>query len=235
MSYILDALKKSEEKRNTLQRSSTATLVTPTSVSESNRFALPLMLLCLVFVLGWLLLQWQEPDQHEGIEVQHVIPVDRAVISNSISERVATVAMEQQSQASALEQGSVSAMPDKKETIIHIEQEQPVFTPLTPTSPLSRVKPTAQLTHHQGEPNMDQKNVKSVYDLPLAQQQSLPRIHIEGHIYDADPDVRMVIINGHVRREKQSISAELSLQEIIPDGVILNYQGRIFKLGVFDQ
>ena len=234
MSYILDALKKSEEKRSALQQASNPMIVTPASTSVSYHFGLPLMFILLLFVLGWLLLQWQGSDQREGVEVQNVIPANGAVILDSTSERVATIEAEQQSQASAFQQDSLSALLNKEEAIIHIEQEQPVFIPLTPTSPLSRIKPTLQLSRHQDQPNLDQKNVKSVYDLPLTQQQSLPRIHIEGHIYDPDPDVRMVIINGHVRREKQTISAGLSLQEITPDGVIINDKGRMFKVKVFD-
>jgi len=62
----------------------------------------------------------------------------------------------------------------------------------------------------------------------------MPEIKIEGHIYDIDPHARMVIINGLVRKEKHSIGSDMLLQEITSDGVIINYKGDLFHIGVFD-
>jgi general secretion pathway protein B len=77
-------------------------------------------------------------------------------------------------------------------------------------------------------------NTRSIFELSPAEQRSMPKITIEGHIYDADSQVRMVIINGKVRKENQFVSDGLMLQKITPDGVILDYRGKVFHLGVFD-
>jgi len=55
-------------------------------------------------------------------------------------------------------------------------------------------------------------------DLPVHIQQALPPIRIEGHIYDANPSARMVIINGHVRREGQQLEGGLRLEGITETG-----------------
>lgn len=69
--------------------------------------------------------------------------------------------------------------------------------------------------------------------LPVGVQQSLPKIDIAGHIYDENPSVRMVFINGQIRREGDSIAPGLRLTAITPDGVQFSYRDTPFRIELF--
>jgi len=115
-----------------------------------------------------------------------------------------------------------------------VEQRRPVFAPITPASALNRLDVSTPHQDTDQPQALDTTTVKSIFELSQNQQQAMPKIKIEAHLYDDDPRSRMVIINGKVRREKQTIGAGLVLQEITPDGVLLHYQGSVYHMGVFD-
>lgn len=81
----------------------------------------------------------------------------------------------------------------------------------------------------------NKKSIPKRSELPVDVQQSLPDIHIEGHIYDPSPASRMVVINGHMRREGQSLASGIRLEQITEHGIILNRQGMRFRITVFGQ
>jgi len=64
-------------------------------------------------------------------------------------------------------------------------------------------------------------------------QNILPSINIAGHIYADVPASRMVMINGQITHEGDAISPGLTLEAITPDGIILMFQGIRFHMGVF--
>jgi len=122
-------------------------------------------------------------------------------------------------------------------TVAHTESDAvPVFQPITPTSPVSRgMSEFPESGNDISQAASANAGIGSLSELPVSVQRSLPAINIEGHIYDDNPATRMVIVNGKIRREKQTIGNGLRLEEITPDGVILSYQGNVFHLGVFER
>lgn len=70
-------------------------------------------------------------------------------------------------------------------------------------------------------------------ELPLAIQQELPRINISAHFYDADPAARIVSVRGNVLHEGQEVAAGLKLEKITPDGVVLSYKDYHFFRSAF--
>jgi len=70
-------------------------------------------------------------------------------------------------------------------------------------------------------------------ELPVSVQQSLPPIQISGHIFDNKPQARMVFINGHIQRQGDNISPQLRLLAITPSGVELDFRGTSFRIDIF--
>lgn len=70
-------------------------------------------------------------------------------------------------------------------------------------------------------------------ELPLAIQQELPRINISAHFYDADPAARIVSVRGNVLHEGQEVAAGLKLEKITPEGVVLSYKDYHFFRSAF--
>jgi len=246
MSYILDALKKSEAKRGNAPIAASAPVIAAPTKSKLQRMFVLLAFIILALLAGWMLAQWQQTAQqvHEDIAPRSAIPspaTPSAAPPSPASPSPATPSPATPSPATPTpaKPNPLPALSQLKQVPVHIEHNAPMFTSLTAAPPSTTAKhivaPVDQHSAVEGSRINGNSPIVSLRSLPIAQQQMMPVINIEGHIYDADPSARMVIINGKVRKEKQMISAGLRLQEITADGVILQYKGTLYRMGVFDQ
>ncbi len=94
---------------------------------------------------------------------------------------------------------------------------------------------TARADHRAGGGSVEQwapaRNVLDVAELPPSLRKSLPRLELTGHLYSlAHPHARKVILNGIALKERQYLDDDLRVSEITPDGVILDFHGRLFRL-----
>lgn len=294
MSYILDALNKSEQQRGDRAQSAIVAPVNPAPPAK-RRLALPAILLTTALLVAWGIVQINRDEEHPSSgSTSQVGPTTQTVPTAQIhptshisltpqtamappstasqlktSSTTPPAAPRQQPVASAQAQPIVPVQPpapatlphpvartETSETSVRSQPKQiatqseavPIFKPITPTSSVSRMAapsldvptpdvPTPDVpTGQKGQAQAAQAetDILAISELPLAVQQALPAIHIDGHIYDDNPAKRMVIINGKTYREKQQITGGLKLEEITPNGVILNFQGHVFHLGVFE-
>jgi len=246
MSYILDALKKSEQQRSSMSLPITTPTSAPQPASATSRFRLPLILLAIALAAGWFFVRFQQPVQHsppplktaQTASIRHETHPSTTQPRNRDhaipSSRTAPAPATHEPQSST----SIAPRPDAHQApkIRSKADSIPVFKPITPVSPVSRASnPLPELADETAQASPAETNIVSWRELPLSVQQSLPPINIEGHIYDENPAVRMVIINGKIRREKQSLGNMLKLEEITPNGVILSYQRHVFHMGVFEK
>jgi general secretion pathway protein B len=196
MSFILDALKKSETER---QQQSTAEFSSvPTSSGNPNParwlWALGLLLLVNFAVLIGILLK-------PSPTADAVDPNPNAVIaqeaSNSFEEQVA-VAIE----------------------------SQPEAAPVTAPAPVSRANyappPASSRTSVAAVPTID--------ELRLEGSLQIEELHLDIHVYSELPADRFVFINMNKHREGSQTAEGPVVREIRTDGVVLEYQGRIFLL-----
>jgi len=105
--------------------------------------------------------------------------------------------------------------------------------PIQPT-PKTDAPVPAETTASTQKSTSEPVSIPNVMELPAHIQNTLPTIQISGHIYDATPANRMIIINGHVEREGRYISDNTILDSITEDGIILNHSGTLFSMTVFD-
>lgn len=68
--------------------------------------------------------------------------------------------------------------------------------------------------------------ITELRDLPGNFQSALSGLKVEVHNFDADAQRRFVLINGHRYREGQSLPLGPRLVEIVPEGMVFEYQGR---------
>lgn len=73
--------------------------------------------------------------------------------------------------------------------------------------------------------------VPHLVELPLSFQKSIPDLTFNSHVFASDPQARRVMINGHYLRPGDSFSG-LVVEQITEDGVVLSKQGQRFRLGV---
>jgi len=228
MSFILDALNKSETNRaDRLPGTRAPRTVSPLKQHRSMKptvITVIVVLLVITFSL-WL---WLQP------------PAEQTLTSST-------------SQPSPAPKEKVPADPTSFATTPAWERSQLSAQPLTTTSnvykqsdgealPLATPDELSALANknitHPAEPEQASDvsaNIPNRQELSSTEQASLPALRIEGHIYDPSPSRRMVIINGEIAHEKQRMNNSILVEEITPTGAILNNHGTVFHIGTFDK
>ena len=110
-----------------------------------------------------------------------------------------------------------------------VEATQPKTAPVQPPTP---IKTSPESSPREIKPVKPSNKVLSIKELPAAIKGSLPELKMTVHSYNEQPQSRFVVMNNNTIREGQSINADLKVEQITPNGVILNYQGHRFVLGI---
>lgn len=76
------------------------------------------------------------------------------------------------------------------------------------------------------------QNLPSSQQLPEEIQRNIPEITLAGHTYSETPGQRMVIINNKILREGNTLDGNIRLVEITWDGVVLDYNGTKFQQNI---
>lgn len=66
------------------------------------------------------------------------------------------------------------------------------------------------------------------YELPYNVRKDLPALTISVHVYSATPAQRFVIIDGERKVEGDTVHDGLTLREIRPNGIVLEFHGHRF-------
>ena len=235
MSYILDALKKSDQQRNlgtppTLQFAQ-ATMPARKQSSYVHYGVLAVLLFAGV-AIGWLC-PWQDEQPARAAEPIAARPVIANTNQTLLPPRPDQVAMAETPEqklpvpSPALAAPAISA---KKLAIpVVAEQEQklpvpspapaaPVVTPKEPAIPVAAVQ---------------EQKVTTLSELPLAIQHEIPDMKIQLHSYSNKSVNSIVSINSRMLKEGESLAPGLKLEQITPDGVILSYKGYRFQHGIW--
>ncbi|MEE4242238.1 MAG: general secretion pathway protein GspB, partial [Desulfopila sp.] len=64
-------------------------------------------------------------------------------------------------------------------------------------------------------------------------RETVPPLHLAGHVYSSDPQLRMILINKSIVREKERIEKDFILEEITPEGVILRSGDIRFRMKAY--
>ena len=202
MSFILDALKKSETERQEQTGAEFSNVPSSSGEPQSFRWLWILALLLLVNVvvlLGVLLRDEKVPDTPAPVEQTSVEQSQPA--SASFEDRVAEARQNQPA-------------PDTTTA-----EPQPLQTANTAPVELSTQ------TVSQSRPRL-----MTIDELRLNGTLVLPELHIDIHVYAEDPAERFVFINMKKHREHSQLDEGPVVAEITTDGVILKHQGSTFLL-----
>jgi Type II secretion system protein B len=78
--------------------------------------------------------------------------------------------------------------------------------------------------------SVSREGLLELWQLTEAEQKYLQGLDVSFHVHSNDPAKRAVIINGLRAREGQSLGEDLRLAEIVPDGIVLEFQGQFVHL-----
>ncbi|MBT8103843.1 MAG: general secretion pathway protein GspB [Gammaproteobacteria bacterium] len=203
MSFILDALKKSETDRQ--QQSAAEFAGVPTS---NDRPGIPrwlwllgaLLAINLVVLLGLLLRPAATPANIQSTTVDEI--EDTTIDPPSFAQQVAAAKQ------------SVSAPQEAAEPSAAESQPTPEVTP--------GVVYSATPSNASALPTIHEARANGTVDLP--------ELHLDIHVFSDVPEDRFVFINMSKHREKSALSEGPVVEEITPEGVVLEYRGTSFLL-----
>ena len=242
MSYILEALKKSEQERERERGAlpDIKSVHTPSSTSQaSERRWWPFILLGLVVIAGATL---------TVVYFDKIIPPsDQVLLDHSPS---STIVEQQVAQAPAKRESEHAATkpvkkPDERETSTEknvsppVEQKKQnvVFSEqqLQHDDVIGNVaeqrEQAAETEAQQTKSgNTERPAAVAISDIPDSVRKRIPNIAFEGHVYSSVPERRSIMINGHKRREGDTIGDDLLVREITGEGAEFEFQGYRFRL-----
>jgi general secretion pathway protein B len=202
MSFILDALKKSETERQ--EQTGAEFSNVPSSSGEPQSFRwlwiLALLLLVNVIVLFGILLR-----DDEATDV--AAPVERTPVEQS--------------------QPASSSFEDR---VAEARESQPVPDTTTTEPSTSQSANTAPVEAPPQAVAQSRPRLMTIDELRLNGTLQLPELHIDIHVYAEDPAERFVFINMKKQRENSQLDEGPVVAEITTDGVILKHQGSTFLL-----
>jgi len=208
MSYILEALKKSEQQRKqgdvpTLQTIHLPRPEQPTTASWPY-LVIVLLLVSLAFVLGWLQ-PWQD---------------------RQVAEATPALAQPQPK--------AESAAPAAPVTPVTPARPEPVVAPpVVAAAPVVKQPPASQASADSSvRPSLEIGAVPYLTDLPELVQQAIPQMNFAGHVYSSNAKQRSVIINGRSMGEGDRVIEGLAVEQITHDGVVFNYRGQLFRMDI---
>ncbi len=77
---------------------------------------------------------------------------------------------------------------------------------------------------------LDPRVVPFLSQLPEDFQRALPPMTVNIHVYVPDESARLLFINNRQVQKGEWLSGAVRLEEIVPDGAVLSYQGVRFRL-----
>ena len=236
MSFILDALRKSEHER----RMETAPDIMHTPVAVT-REQLPMWAIALIGALAAALLAvgvysiWQRYADAETATTQGR-PVPPARTGFEAEPPAAQESVQAGASATPTIQDSRVAPPpavDQPATDSITVESTPVEA-VRAAPPPSIAEPVATSTSTPSVPARlpraaQRERLPNYTDL-LADGMNVGALQMQLHVHSSTPANRFVVINGSRRREGDRFSDGLVIEEIVPEGAILSYQGRSFLL-----
>jgi general secretion pathway protein B len=255
MSYILEALKKSDRERKQGKVPTLETMPDPAEPRRRrNRPLWPLVLLGFlalsgVFFGAWLYLREPFPVPTSPTEAslpaspsqETSIPTGDTTAPGALPTGTGNPEppLDQRQTASGMNRGETTAViqePAPPETTPTFEEEIAVPPGDETLEPASSVEanPDEEVEESSPEPtDQGEAAIVKLENLPSELQDELPEIKIDVHLYSENPAARRASINGRLLREGQLVGPGLHLEEITRQGVVLSFRSRKFSVSVF--
>ncbi len=226
MSSILDALKKSERQRS-LGRDLIFRNASHDAAPRLTGFAVAVLvtLLLLAVAIGALLFNLREPELPlpPAITPTEIPAPPTDSDANSTQERINPIPLP----APTVRMESVPAVDNKAQSSPQtaVVKKKPVTTKSTISVPAPRVpeQPLPATGTSAGE-------TPWLSSLPASFRSSLPPLVVNIHVYSPDQSQRILYINNRPVQQGERIEGGVVVEEIVHDGVVLQYRGQRFRL-----
>jgi len=255
MSYILDALKKSDQERKQGDVPNLQTIHIPVNTEPKAPLGLygfiVFLLLALAFVIGLVIANKAPPgivavpdSSDESLnrsETQPVKQPTKQILNHSVPASVpepvsgpvkkAAIAKPLINQNAKInESHKVKVKPDKTADDFN-QQKRPQADQTNQSEQMVRQE-------NEGDSNEIKKGLSNLKDIPYLHelpdylQQSVPQMSFAGHVYSSDGQNRSVIINDVFMSEGDSVLPGIDVIEITPAGVVFSLHDDYFRVDI---
>ena len=209
MSYILDALKKSEQERGNGSIPGVQT-VHSSSLNYNNKKTYWPYILIAAVLLNLVAIIYFVLDKENNTIVEDVATKDQST-TEIINAPAKTIEQTQE---------------ENKQTAQVTATEKPITLNTVETSSEKQTAPAASREISSN------RTIVEYYDLPEHIKQQLPKIIITAHVYSSNPAQRSIVINNNFMEESEYVIDDLVLYEITRDGAIFSYHETLFHRGI---
>jgi len=230
MSYILDALRKSERERRRGSIPDPMTVQEPLPHEKRKRTVWPFVIMAALLINAvifglWFGLRHTQKGPVVGQEVNRNI---QELQADNVPQSISEIKDKQQYIPNKDIPHTGKLPPVKRQEHIIKEKEHTSIT-------MERISPDNKSSETETDkeiPPPDKTKLYSLNELPSSVRQKLPDFSLSVFLYADEPDARMVRVNGNKMKEGQYLTTGLKLEEIIPDGVIFSYLDYRFRIGI---
>ncbi len=238
MSYILDALKKSERER-ALDNISTLSPVIPVPLSVDNKWPRRWIALGMLVLIGLLIWKYQAPLHQVASSYLH--KAKNVVVNVSMPDPVGESARTGEAQSQAVETpvSDVSKQVTQSAAPITMEDDT---APFDVSSSVAKVEAKPVPGAEEGKSGASQPvpespgntalveskqepEVLSLNQAPEVLRQKLSGLTLAAVSYAKDAQKRFVLVNNQMYREGDALPGGIVIEEITSDGIITAYQG----------
>jgi general secretion pathway protein B len=222
MSSILDALKKSERQRS-LGRDLIFRNASHDATPRLTGFAVAVLfaLVLLVVAIGALLFSLREPELPVAL-----LPAEKS--TPPADNPTSTKQGSGDAKVAVAPAAPADAVPGVDSTTHSGSQTAPALS--KPVSPKLEKFVDAPPSPVQARPAQGSGSIPWISDLPNGFRNSLPPLAVNIHVYSPDRTKRILYINNHPVKQGDQIEGGVIIEEIVHDGVVLQYRGQRFKL-----
>lgn len=245
MSYILEALKKSEQERQ-IGHVPDLSVVQETPTRAAPRWPRWLLAALLLNVAILAVLAWRVWDARTPETMASAPPAPAVEPAPAQPEASTTVGAD----TSAAPDASVSALlsagePAQSAAIVPNEAPAPELPepvsqmPMPAAEPMEAVQPATDAQAQLGPDLEPLPPVESVdaatavsrwEDLPAEQRDGLPVPRIDVHVFAQEPERRFVLINLRKYQQGDTLDDGAVIETILADGIVLSYQGQQYRV-----
>lgn len=236
MSYILDALKKSEQQR---QRGAAPSLVAAQVTDAAPRqpagllYGLAVAALLVVGIAIGMLRPWQAAAP--ALQSVAVKPPEAVVPSPPPAPATVEITIKTERQTPVPAPTTPPALPPagdavKPQVPVPAAQTVPSKSAAAPEKKASSPAPERPAGARPADA-APERMPTTFAELPASIQQEIPKLSILFHIHSGNPKDGLVGINDRTFREGDAVEPGLVLEQITPDGMILTYKGYRFLRG----
>jgi len=226
MSYILDALRKSEQERQPGTPVRPDGPVHDVSIPWRGGWLLAIGALLLFILLVAAIVFWRNTVNRISSEAEVSVTTPNAAPTTAPS-ATEPVAVVPSPVTAAMSEPTVRDLAEQARVAITVTSKKPGAPPSPKVATIEqRSSPQTQDPAVQ----LETDNTPLLQQMPLELQRAIPPMAVTIHVYSPQESQRILFINNREYHQGSLVEGVARVEAIVPDGAILSYQGERFKL-----